>query len=437
MQRPILLPIFETVTRPIRLFFELEAASGVLLLLTAAGALVWANSSAGDLYQHLLALPLLFRIGSWTVEVSLLHLINDGLMTIFFFVVGMEIKRELVLGELSSPARAALPAIAAIGGMLVPSAIYLAFNAGGPGQAGWGIPMATDIAFCVGVLMLLKSRVPHGLVIFLTALAIFDDIGGILVIALFYGRSPDVVWLGGAGLVTLALFGLNRAGVRQGAAYALGGVALWYALHHGGIHPTIAGVILGLMIPARASRSPHDVLKELHAHTSELVRKAPNQDLEGAELVMIEEKLEDLEAPLERYVHILHPYVAYLIMPLFALANSGVSLAGMSLMDLLRPIPLGTALGLFLGKQLGIFSLTFASVRFGLAPMPGRASLIKLYGVSVVGGIGFTVALFVAALAFPNDPALLDQAKLGILVGSLLSGVAGYVGLRLTAPTPE
>jgi len=426
-------PLFKGVIRPIQQFFRLEAASGILLMCCAVIALVWANSPASGAYAAIFDAPLVLGVRGYEAHFTFRQLINDGLMAIFFFVVGMEIKRELVVGELRSLAKALLPLVAALGGMVVPAGIYLAINREGPGAVGWAIPMATDIAFCIGCLSLLKSRVPHALIVFITALAIFDDMGGILVIALFYGSKLHVSWLIGALVLAGGLFLLNRLRVGNGLIYAAMGVALWYALHHGGIHATIAGVILGLMIPARASRSPHEVIADLHTHTARLVGRPPDEGLQNAEVLAIEERIEELEPPLNRFVHLLHPYVAFVIMPLFALANSGVSLAGVELADLANRVPLGAAVGLFAGKQVGIFLFTLVAVRLGLAPIPGGASLAKLYGVSVVAGIGFTVALFIAGLAFP-DPALLDEAKIGILLGSLASGVVGFLVLRATTP---
>lgn len=426
---------FGAVVRPIQRFLHTEAASGILLLGCAVVALVWANLHPAS-YRGLFEYPLSIGAGGATAHFTARQLINDGLMAIFFFVVGMEIKRELVTGELNTVGKASLPAVAALGGMLVPAGIFLAFNAGGEGSAGWGIPMATDIAFCVGILTILKGRVPNALIVFVTALAIFDDIGGILVIAFFYGHGLSVPWLLGAGLLGLVLFWMNRAYVIHGLAYGLVGAGLWYALHGGGIHATIAGVILGLMIPARPPRPAREVLRELAEHVSDLERRAPDEELEAAEVLSIEEKLEDLQAPVQRFIHLLHPFVAFLIMPIFALANSGVSLGGAGLSSLVAPVALGTAAGLFVGKQVGIFGLTLLAVRLGLAPMPGGASRAKLYGVSVISGIGFTVALFIASLAYANASALLAQAKLGILLGSLAAGVFGFAILRLTPAMP-
>jgi Na+:H+ antiporter, NhaA family len=421
--------LFGAVVRPLQSFLRTEAASGVLLLVAAACALVWANVDA-ESYVDILQYPLLLGAGATEARFNVGDLINDGLMTLFFFVVGMEIKRELAIGELNTLPKATLPAIAALGGMVVPAAIFLAFNWGSPGQHGWGVPMATDIAFCVGVLTLLEKRVSRALVVFVTALAIFDDIGGIVVIAVFYGHGIHTSWLIGALAVSLVLLLFNRQYVRSGVAYALAGGALWYALHRGGIHATIAGVITGLMIPARPPRPSRDVLHELAVHVDRLDQSAGDEDLGAAEILMIEEKLEDLEAPVQRFVHLLHPYVAYGVMPLFALANSGVSLHEAGLSSLATPVALGTALGLLVGKQIGIFLPTLAAVRLGFAPMPGGAPRSNLYGVSIVAGIGFTVALFIATLAFHDAPRQLAEAKVGILAGSIASGVIGAMVLR-------
>jgi NhaA family Na+:H+ antiporter len=282
----------------------------------------------------------------------------------------------------------------------------------------------------------LKSRVPHALIVFVTALAIFDDIGGILVIAFFYGHGINAHWLLGAALLTLALLMMSRAYVSNGLAYGLVGSALWYALHHGGIHATIAGVITGLMIPATSQRESRVVLSELAAHVSALDPKRSDAELDTAEVFAIEEKLEEFQAPLQRFVHALHPFVAFLVMPVFALANSGVSMAGASSASLVAPVTLGAALGLFVGKQVGIFGMTALAIRLRWAPMPSDATWGKLFGVSIISGIGFTVALFIASLAYPAAPALLDQAKIGILIGSLAAGVAGAVVLRSTPPVP-
>jgi NhaA family Na+:H+ antiporter len=431
--RTLAVPLFAAVVRPLQAFLRLEAASGIVLLSCAVAALALANSPLSDAYRAFFDTTLGVRVGPLATEFSLALLVNDGLMTIFFFVVGMEIKRELAVGELRTLRQALLPLVAAFGGMAVPAAIFLAFNAGTPAAAGWGVPMATDIAFCVGVLTLLKARVPHALVVFVTALAIFDDIGGILVIALFYGHGLHLAWLAAAGGLVAVLALMSRAYVRSLAAYAVVTAALWYALHHGGIHATIAGVIAGLAIPARARVSPRAVLHGVAAHTAELLRAAEDEDLDGAAVLELEERIEDVESPLGRFVHALHPWVAFAIMPVFALANSGVDLRALEPAQLVGRLAVGTALALFAGKLVGIFCFTWVAVRSGLAPMPGAASAAKLVGVSAVAGIGFTVALFIAGLAYGDGTQLLDEAKVGILAGSLLSGVVGALILRLTA----
>jgi Na+:H+ antiporter, NhaA family len=412
----------------------LEATSGILLFGAAVIAMLWANSPARGTYSALLSLPLGLQLGPIHAQFTVAEFINDGLMSIFFFVVGMEIKRELVLGELRTVSKASLPGIAALGGMAVPAAIYLAFNWGQPGAAGWAIPMATDIAFCIGCLTLLKGRIPNPLIVFVTALAIFDDMGGILVIALFYGHGIHALWIGGAAGVVAVLALFNRMNVRNGVAFAVAGLALWYAVHHSGIHATISGVILGLMIEAREARPTREVVEGLHSHTGKLLKGDPADEITSDELLQIEERLEELEPPLNRFVHLLHPWVAFVIMPVFALANSGIDLSGTSISDLSSPVLLGTALGLVLGKAAGIFIFTAMAVRLGVARRPGGASKMQLFGVSVVAGIGFTVALFIASLAFADSPKLLEQAKLGILMGSLVAGVAGYLLLRLSRP---
>jgi NhaA family Na+:H+ antiporter len=419
----------------VREFFRLEAASGIVLLACAVAALAWANLDPRS-YHAVLEHPLRLGAGARTVEFTVHGFVSDALMTVFFFVVGMEIKRELSIGELRTPGQALLPLVAAAGGMLLPALIYVAFNAGGPGAAGWGIPVATDIAFCIGVLTLLRGRVPRALVVFLTALAIFDDIGGILVIALFYGSELHALWLAGAAGVTLVLVAMSRLHVQSGLAYLVAGVALWIAFHEGGIHATVAGVVLGLTIPARARTRPGDVLAALGEHLAALDRgrQSRDEELDADELRYIDERISELQPPLDRFVDRLHPWVAYGVMPLFALANAGVVLGGAGASAWLGPVAVGTALGLLVGKAVGIFLFALLVVWLGVARIPADAGAAKLLGVSTVGGIGFTVALFIASLAFPSAPELLDQAKVGVLAGSLAAGLAGAALLLRTRP---
>jgi Na+:H+ antiporter, NhaA family len=424
------LPLFSAVVRPIQAFFRFEAAGGLLMLGATTLALGWANSPFKQSYHALVELKVTVGLGGMA-EVPLHVVVNDVLMAVFFFTVGMEIKRELVVGELRTINRALLPAIAALGGMIAPGLIYLAFNGGSAAARGWAVPMATDIAFAIGVVTLLKDRVPYALIVFLTALAIFDDLGGILVIALFYGSGVQLSWLLGVAGISALLLLMGRAHVRNGLVYGAMGALLWYAVHHAGIHAAISGVLLGLCVPARTLNPPRNILEQLHGYLAGVLARPRDEDVSNQEILQIEERLEELEPPLNRFVHLLHPWVAFGIVPLFALVNAGVDLDGMTPKDLLNPIPLGIALGLFVGKQLGIFAFTYAVVRAGWAPMPGGGSNRQLWGVATVGGIGFTVALFVANLAFAGDAQALDQAKLGILTGSLLSAVVGYLMLRL------
>jgi NhaA family Na+:H+ antiporter len=384
---------FQALAGPLRDFFHDEAAGGVLLLLATVAALALANTGASELFAAFVdgSVPLPGR------EVPVHALVNDGLMTLFFLVVGLEIKRELVDGELSSVRSAILPAIGALGGMLVPAAIYVLFNGGGAGARGWAIPMATDIAFSIGCLALLKDRVPSGLVVFLTALAIFDDIGGIVMIALFYGHGFAPLWLLAAGALAAAVVWLGRRGIHGTASILAAGALLWFFFHQSGIHATMAGVLLGVVVPVRAANG---------------------------------------EEPAERLIKLLHPLVAFAIVPLFALVNAGVSLRGLAPADLLAPVCLGSALGLFLGKQIGVFLFSWGAVRLGVASMPGNGTLSQLHGVALIAGIGFTVALFIATLAFDGDPDLLRQAKLGILCGSAAAGIAGMAVLRFAGRAP-
>ncbi|MFN7133304.1 MAG: Na+/H+ antiporter NhaA [Myxococcales bacterium] len=422
------------VMRPFQAFLANQSASGVLLLASTVVALVWANSRFAESYHHLLETPITVRFGELGSTWPLHHWINDGLMAVFFFLVGMEIKQELVLGELRSFGRALLPLIAAAGGMAAPAALFLAFNAGDTSARGWGIPTATDIAFALGCLAVLRGKVPASLAVFLTALAIFDDLGAILVIALFYGAGLNVAALLGAAGIVGVLVVMNLYGVRRPLPYALVGIVLWLLVLLSGIHATIAGVILGLCIPARPPREPEELLSEL----DDAVTALRSDDVkDGAEtLGAIERYLEQVQAPLPRIVHALHKPVGFLIIPIFALANAGISLQALSPSDVFSPVTLGVMLGLFLGKQLGIFAATYAAVKLGLSPMPAGASWRQLYGVAMLGGIGFTMSLFISALAFPADAALNNASKLGILAGSLLSAGAGMAFLALGKPGP-
>jgi Na+:H+ antiporter, NhaA family len=382
---------------PIQRFLQVEAASGLLLLAAATIALVWANSPLRGAYHDVWHAPLGFELAGWKVVRPLHFWVNDGLMTIFFFVVGLEVRREIHEGELSELRRAALPLAAALGGMAVPAVIYAAFNAGRAGAAGWGIPMATDIAFAVGVLTLLGRRVAPALRVLLLALAVIDDIGAILVIAIFYSSGISLAWLGGGALATGGVLAMRALGVRSPALYLVPGIALWACVYRAGIHPTLAGVLLGLLTPVRPW---------LERETT---------------------------SPAALLQHLLHPWVAFVIMPLFALANSGVQLGGATLAGGGWSVFAGIVAGLVVGKPIGVFIASRASIGAGLSVRPRHVGDRGLGVVGLVAGIGFTMSLFIAQLAFPPGP-LLETAKLAILVASGCAILLGLVGGAWTLP---
>ncbi|MDE2434668.1 MAG: Na+/H+ antiporter NhaA [Sphingomonadales bacterium] len=389
-------PVSRFATRIARLFHG-EAGAGVLLIVVALAAMIVANSPLADGYHHLFHGAM-----RWTpiAKLDTLHLwINDALMAMFFFVVGLEIKREVLEGELSHPTQRRLPVLAAVAGMVAPAAIYLLVSKGdGALQPGWAIPAATDIAFAVGVLSLLGSRVPPSLRLFLLTVAIVDDLGAVVIIALVYTADVSLGWLAIAAAILALLIGLNRLRIGNGWPYAIGAVALWFAVLHSGVHATIAGVLAALCVPLKLDRH-------------------------GTSLLL-------------RMEHTLAPISAYLIVPLFGFANAGVHLPGSGGAGFAAALPLGVGLGLFLGKQMGIFGAIVAAERTGFAARPKGASLLQLWGVALLCGIGFTMSLFIAQLAFPSHPELVEEAKLGVIAGSTLAALAGFAVLRLQ-PRPR
>jgi NhaA family Na+:H+ antiporter len=433
-------PIYRLIY-PFQMFARREASSGILLLFCAVLALFWANSPWAAGYTQLFSTEITIRMGSFVISKALLLWINDGLMAIFFFVVGLEIKREVLAGELSSLRQAALPVAAAIGGMVTPALFYMMLNAGGAGAKGWGIPMATDIAFALGVLALLGSRTPTSLKVFLAAFAIADDIGAVLVIALFYTAKITAGALAlGFGFLALSALA-NWAGVRHPLVYTLLGFATWVAFLKSGVHATVAGVLLAMTIPARARIDPETFLARAHA-VLERFERADDAEGDGtngirasverqAALHTLEHSCERAQTPLHRLEHTLHPWVSFFVMPVFALANAGVALSGAG--SLAHSIPLGILLGLVLGKPLGVTLFAWLAVRSRIADMPHLVTWRHVHGAAWLGGIGFTMALFIAELAF-SDPSRLAAAKLGILCGSLVTGVVGYLILRGCAP---
>jgi NhaA family Na+:H+ antiporter len=429
--------LIERVLAPFQRFVQTESSSGLVLLACTAVALVWANSPWASSYEHLWETELTLSLGSWSAHSTLHHLINDGLMAVFFFLVGLEIKREMLAGELASARQAALPIAGALGGMVVPALLYASLNAGGAGEPGWGVPMATDIAFALGVLALLGDRVPVGVRVFLAALAIVDDIGAVLVIAVFY--SGGIAWgpLSFAGGLVLLAAGANIAGVRRPLAYAAIGLVLWAAVISSGIHATIAGVLLAMTIPARTRIDESSFVSRARRALSrfEIAHEpgaSPLKDPEHQAAVQQLERLaEQLQPPLLRLEHGLHGVVAFGIMPLFALANAGVPLGlGQLAAGDSTQVALGVALGLLVGKPVGITLFAWAAVRLGLASLPDAVTWKSIAGAGLLGGIGFTMALFIAGLAFSGAPELLVAAKLGILGASLIAGLAGWLVLR-------
>ena len=377
------------ITAPFKWFFRLEAASGLVLLIGAAAALTISNSGLSEYYFNILNTHLTIGTQNFGLDLSILHWINDVLMAIFFFVVTLEIKREFVQGELSRPKQALLPIIAAIGGMAVPAIIYVIINIEtGQTLKGWAIPTATDIAFSIGVLSLLGSRIPTSLKVFLVALAIIDDLGAIIIIAFFYSTELQYLYLILMLLSFVGLIILNNLGVKKFTPYLLIGILLWYFTHSSGIHSTISGVILALTIPHRDHEKDFSLLLKLE--------------------------------------HVLSPYVAFGIMPLFALANAGVVLEDISVNTLMKPVPLGILCGLFFGKQIGVFLFSYMSIKFKFAEMPSNSNWVKLYGVGILTGIGFTMSLFVGNLAFVDNIQHIDGVKIGVLSGSILSAIVGY-----------
>ncbi len=431
--------VHRRVVAPFQEFMNLEASSGIAIVAAAILALVWANSPWKDEYFDLWEAGLHFDFNLFRIDQSVGHLVNDGLMAIFFFVVGLEIKREMVHGHLSSVKSASLPVIAAAGGMLVPGLIYLAFNNTGDAHRGWAIPVATDIAFAVGVLSLLGKRVPFSLKVFLLALAIADDLGGIFVIAVFYTEQISFEALAYAGLILLVINLFRIYGVRSLNVYFFLGALMWVAVFKSGIHATIAGVVLAFFTPARSFYDPDDYNRTARGLLDDAASADSNFDSRQALLEEMEDLSRGSEAPLDRLEHILAPWVSFLIVPIFALANAGVVVTGESVSDAVGSgVSWGIVLGLIIGKPIGIFVFTILAVRLGLANKPHGVSWLQLFGVGILGGVGFTVALFITELAFDSE-VLTADAKMGILAGSLVAAVVGYLFLRLVpaGPMPE
>lgn len=430
--------VAERIRRPVQAFMAVEASGGIVLLAGALIALIWANSPWDQEYFDLWNTKLAIDLNIITIKESLGHAVNDGLMAIFFFVVGMEIKRELVHGELATPRQAALPVAAAVGGMVVPAAIYAAWNFGGDGAKGWGIPMATDIAFAIGVLSVLGRRAPFSLKVFLLALAVADDLGAITVIALFYTEQIALgpsLW---AIALLVAIVALNRGGVRAVEVYVALGICFWVAVLKSGIHATVAGVVLAMLTPSK----PYYAIGEFEEEIPGLLDRyreamaAGDHDAAQQLLAQIEMLTQGTESPLDRLEHRLAPWSSYVIVPIFALANAGVALSSDMISGALSsPVTIGVVMGLVVGKPIGVLAAAWLAVRLGLAEFPRGVSASHMVGIGLLAGIGFTVSLFVNGLAF-DDPALLDEGKVGILAASAIAGVVGFIYLWFAPGEP-
>jgi len=412
--------------RPVARFLTIEAAGGILLLIGALIAVVWANSPWSSSYVHLWETPLAIELGSFSLEMDLRDWVNDAAMALFFFVAGMEIKREMVSGELKDPKAAALPIIGAAGGMLVPALIYIVLNRTGPGSGGWGIPMATDIAFAVGIVSLLGRRVPVQLKLFLLTLAVADDLGAIFVIAIAYSQGLQFNWLAGALAVMVVIFLLRRAHVWYLPVYVVLGIVAWYFMLRSGVHATVAGVILGFLTPTKSLRGELDA--------EQIADRLENQpELSAADVRHAAFHIRESVPVDVRLVDILHPWTGYVIIPIFALANAGVPLGREALESATSSsVTLGVFLGLVVGKTVGVFGAAAVAAKVGVARLPRGVTLLQMLGISMGAGIGFTVAIFVTGISL-TDPALQDQAKIGIFAASFVAAVLSAVTLSVAA----
>ena len=418
-------PLPRTIVQPINRFLHMEIAAGVLLLIAAVVALVWANSPARESYTALFSTEIAIGIGGHTIAHTVQEWINDLLMALFFFVVGLEIKREIVHGDLRDPKQVALPVVAALGGMVVPALLYFAVNAGTPAVRGWGVPMATDIAFAVGVLALVGRRAPISLKIFLLTLAIADDIGAIIVIAVFYSSGIALSWLGAAVAGVVVIVVMKRIGIRAFLPYAALAGFLWFAVLESGVHATIAGVVLGLLTPSRPFHDPAVVAQTLTDPLKGVYAVGGDHEMDGQRMLEVSRLAYEGVSPLARLEDALHGWSSYVVLPLFALANAGVTLAEGALGDVLsNPVSLGVILGLVIGKPVGILLFSWLAVRLKVAQLPAASGWLEIAGVGLLAGIGFTVALFVTNLAF-IEPANTDAAKVGILTASVVAGLLG------------
>jgi len=429
---------FKKIATPFEHFLHAQTTTGLVLIFMTILALILANSSLNETYTHFFHTKIDFNVGSWKLSHTLHHWINDGLMAIFFFIIGLEIKREILYGELSNIKVAILPILTAIGGMIFPALIYMAINTGTVGENGWGIPMATDIAFAISVLVLLGKRVSPALVTFLVALAIVDDLGAVVVIALFYTEQIHMLPLVLAGVSFALLMVLNRFGIHMILPYFIMGLFMWFFMLESGVHATIAGVIAALAIPSTPKRSAKDFRDNAKRLLDEYA-SYPNEEKGISErqksiLLKLNKNIQDIGTPAERLEHVLHLPIALIVIPLFALANAGISVDLETIPStIMKPVSIGIIFGLVAGKVLGIFAVAWLAIKLKIASLPKGSTMSQIFGVAFLGGIGFTMSIFVTDLAFIHAPELIFQAKVGILVASLCAGLFGYIWLRFIA----
>ncbi|WP_297443033.1 Na+/H+ antiporter NhaA [Sulfurimonas sp.] len=430
---------FNKISTPFEHFLHAQTTTGLVLMFMTVVALILANSPLSDGYVHFFHTYIDLNVGSWKLSNTIHHWINDGLMAIFFFIIGLEIKREILVGELSNIKVAILPILAAVGGMVIPALIYIGINSGGEGASGWGIPMATDIAFAISALVLLGKRVPTTLVTFLVALAIVDDLGAVLVIAIFYTDTINMLPLLLAGGSFLVMILFNRVGIHMILPYFVIGFFMWFFMLESGVHATIAGVIAAMAIPSKPKLHPSDFTKS----TKKLLDKYDEYEVgenhamheeQKAILQNIKDRIDSVGTPAGRLENDLHLMVALVVIPLFALANAGIAIDFGSLgSTIVKPVSMGIVAGLILGKVLGIFGVSWIAIKLGIARLPAGSTMSQIFGVSFLGGIGFTMSIFVADLAFIGNPELIFQAKVGILSASLFAGLFGFFWLKYVA----
>ena len=433
---------FKKVSTPFEHFIHAQTTTGKILMFMTVLALILANTPLTENYEHFFHTKIDFSIGSWKLSHSIHHWINDGLMAVFFFIIGLEIKREILVGELSNVKVAILPILAAIGGMVFPALIYLSINANELSAVGWGVPMATDIAFAISVLVLLGKRVSSALVTFLVALAIVDDLGAVLVIAIFYTDQINMLPLALSGVTFLMLIILNRFGIHAILPYFIVGLFLWVFVLESGVHATIAGVIAAIAVPSKPKRTSLDLSKDTKKLLDDYDKHPVNKDHtlnedQKAILDNIQHRIDSVRSPATRLEQSLHLPVALVVIPLFALANAGIAIDFNSIGDVIvEPISMGIIFGLILGKIIGIFGVSWLVIKLKIAKLPDQSSMSQIFGIALLGGIGFTMSIFIAELAFLGSPEFIFQAKVGILSASLLAGLSGFLWLKYIAEKP-